>query len=183
MKKSLLGLLAVVMTVLTVSAQDAELSSAWNSKDRAKSLAKLEKLMSKGAPACTLQSVQTLAANSAALAVEVMATNEVLPEMYKRTVGESIDGVADVTVEKPSLEELTVLSGTIAASAKTLAEISKAVPNMKEDVKNAAPADAIPAGKAVNFTTTAVSVLTSEIELQGKIIAYLIEQVKAGQNL
>ena len=183
MKKVLVSLLATVLTLMNVDAQNAELSNAWNSKDRIKKVEKLEKAIAKGAPQCGVKNLQTMVDGTAALALEVFAMNDVLPEMYKRTIGESIDGVVDVTVEKPSLEELAKLSASIVAMGGTLGEISQAVPVLKDEIAGVAPTLALQAGKAVDFVSSSVTVLAAEIELQSKIIAYLIEQKKSEKNL
>ena len=67
-------------------------------QERQKKLAEL-----KDPGSTSVGSIDALAANSTTALIETKKNNELLPELYKRTVGEKIDGVTDVTVKKPTL--------------------------------------------------------------------------------
>ena len=49
----------------------------------------------------------------------IMQLNKDVPELYKRTLGETVEGVTDVTVKKPTLDELIGVATSITTLAKS----------------------------------------------------------------
>lgn len=163
-----------------LKAEREALKSEMKSKEaqeRQKKLAKLE------APKdCGITSIDQLAVSSATILGTTKNINIVVPEMYKRTIGETIDGVTDVTVKKPTPSELLDLSLNIATQIKTIADASSAVANASNDVKSASPMQAPKATKSLNFTKDVLAITSSELQLSAKIVANLIETLKSANN-
>ena len=120
MKKVVLCMMALVCAV-SVSAQTAEEMQA--SKERA---AKLEKLVQP--KNCGIATVDGLTSSAGLVAVESIQITPLLQGLYYRSIGQTEDGVTDVTVKKPTLEELTELSARIGTQAAAVAAAMKLVP-------------------------------------------------------
>ena len=121
-----------------------------------------------------------------------------LENMYKRQIGEAVDGVQDVTVTKPTLEEWTTFAATVAREgekiktavdkaqgaadeAKTIAENASKGKNPMAVAKAAKTSKA--AAAVVEFGNTATSILLEESAAQAKAVQQIIENVKSGKNL
>ncbi len=74
------------------------------SKDAEERKAKFEKL--KPPKKSGVGSVDQLAANSTKMLTSTKEINTIVPEMYKRTIGETVDGVTDVTVKNQHWKNL-----------------------------------------------------------------------------
>lgn len=204
MKRIILTVLvAFLMVGFTANAQTAEelkaarevLKAELMSKERLKTIAKLEKM--KMPSPCEIGAIDKLASGTAEILkafrggefnilgqpYTTKGLNYLVPEMYKRTVGESIDGVIDVTVEKPTAKEIAELTAILTNVGLAIADISKEMANAGDQVKSASPTQAIPAAKALKYTVDNITFLVPEIELQGKIIANLIATLKSANNL
>ena len=105
-----------------LKAEREVLKAEMKSKDAEDRKAKFEKLTEPKTSG--ISSVDELASNSTKMLVSTKEINAIVPEMYKRTVGESVDGVADVTVKKPTLDELTALGLNIATQIKAVSDAS-----------------------------------------------------------
>jgi len=92
-----------------LKAEREVLKAEMKSKDALDRKAKFEKMTVPNATG--INSVDVLAKSTGDLLVTEKNINTLLPEMYKRTVGESVDGITDVTVKKPTLDELIALGG------------------------------------------------------------------------
>lgn len=117
-------------------------------------------------------------------AILSMATTEQLQNLYYRSIGETKDGVTDVNVKKPTIDELTTLSATIAAQAITVKDAAtiadKALAASKSQ-KN--PMKAAKIATVLGFTTDAYPVIVEESAAQTKAIAAMIETAKTAKNL
>lgn len=109
MKKFLLSVMTLICAI-NVSAQTAEEMQA--SKDRS---AKLEKLSQP--KSCGVVAIDALTASTGIIASESTEITTPLQGMYYRSIGQTKDGVTDVTVKKPTLAELQELSARIATQA------------------------------------------------------------------
>ena len=179
----------VLTSVLTVQAQktDAELKAEREQiKTELKSAAekeRQEKINKLNAPSSSgVKSVDDLAVSSAAMVLATNDNNKLIPELYKRTLGESIDGVADVTVKKPKLEELTAVSANIATQIAAVSKATEGVKAASEDVTKAGPLKAGKASKALNYSKEALALLGPELQLNAKVVNHLIETVKTSKN-
>jgi hypothetical protein len=163
-----------------VKAEREQLKTEMKSDAAKERQAKITKLM----PPKTsgVKSVDDLAISSAALVVSTNQNNKTIPELYTRTIGESIDGVADVTVKKPTLDELTTVSKNIAIQIAAVSTASAGVQAASADATKASPLQAGKASKAMNYTKDALSLLGPELQLQSKVVNNLISTVKTSKN-
>lgn len=147
-------------------------------QERQKKLAEL-----KDPGSTSVGSIDALAANSTTALVETKKNNELLPELYKRTVGETVDGVTDVTVKKPTLDELLAVSEGILKTTKAVAASSLEIAKAQGDIKSAGMLKAAKATKSVNYSKDVNSLLGAELSYQGKLISNLIATLKSSKNL
>lgn len=163
-----------------LKAEREVLKSEMKSKEAVERKAKFEKLE---APKTSgVASVDQLATNSTTILISTKAINAQIPEMYKRTIGETIDGVTDVTVKKPTAEELATLALTIATQIKAVADASSAVANAPADIKNASPMQAPKATVALNYTKDVLALTGPELQMNLKVINNLIATLKSANN-
>jgi hypothetical protein len=168
-------------TLDELKAEREVLKAEMQSKEVLDRKAKFEKMTM---PKMTnINSVDVLAKGTNDLLLTQKNINTLLPEMYKRTVGESVDGITDVTVKKPSLEELLALGANITVQIKAVADISSSIPKASEEVKSASPLQAPAALKSVNFSKDALSLLAPELQLNLKIVNNLIATLKSSKSL
>lgn len=131
-------------------------------------------------------------------AVMAIANSVQLENFYCRQIGETKDGVTDVTIEKPSLEDWVQLGATVTAEgvsvknavdkvgdaskeAKSIAESATAEKNPAKAAKAAKTAKAATA--VVEFGNAATPILLEESAAQAKAVKEIIETLKSGKNL
>lgn len=118
-------------------------------------------------------------------AAVLAATNsEQLENIYYRSIGETKDGVTDVNIKKPTVEECMSLAATIAAegvAVKQASELAKAAAEQAKSEKN--PMKAAKVAKMTKFTADVMPVLLEESVAQGKAINDIIETLKSAKNL
>jgi hypothetical protein len=164
-----------------LKAEREALKSEMKSKEATDRKAKLDKLV---APAPSgIQSVDNLAVSSTAMLAKTKENNTLIPEMYKRTIGETIEGVTDVTVKKPTLEELTNLATNLGIQIKAVSDASADVANASNDISKANPLKAPKATKVLNYTKDVNSLLLPELRLNLKVVNNLIATLKSSSNL
>jgi hypothetical protein len=164
-----------------LKAEREVLKAEMKSKEALDRNAKFEKMI---VPKTTnINSVDVLAKSTGDLLVSQKNINTLLPEMYKRTVGESIDGITDVTVKKPTLDELVALGANIAVQIKTVADLTSTIPKVSDEIKSASPLQAPAALKSLNYSKDALSLLAPELQLNLKVINNLIATLKSSKNL
>lgn len=163
-----------------LKAEREVLKSEMKSKDAEERKAKFEKLSEPKISG--ISSVDALAASSTKLLLSTKEMNLVIPEMYKRTVGESVDGIADVTVKRPSLDELATLGLNIANQIKTIGEASASVAGIAGDIKSAGIMQAPKGLKSLNFSKDVISLILPELGLNLKVITNLIATLKSSNN-
>ncbi len=142
---------------------------------------KIQELQEEAPSQVGVSSIDNLAKNSTNSLNSTVETNKKLPELYKRTIGETVDGVTDVTVKKPTLQELLDVSLSIAGTTKNVAESGKDIVAAQGDVKSAG-LKAGKAGKSVNYSKDVNSVLASELKYQSKLINNLIATLKSSNG-
>ena len=147
-------------------------------QERQKKLAEL-----KDPGSTSVGSIDALAANSTTALIETKKNNELLPELYKRTIGETVDGVTDVTVKKPTLDELLAVSEGILKTTKAVAASSLEIAKAQGDIISAGMLKAAKATKSVNYSKDVNSLLGAELSYQGKLISNLIATLKSSKNL
>jgi len=176
MKKVLLCMMTLVCAV-SISAQTAEEMQA--SKERAAKLGKLVQPKN-----CGLATIDGLTSAAGLVAAESIQITPLLQGMYYRSIGQTEDGVTDVTVKKPTLEELTELStriglqaAAVAAATKLVPEASKELSTIKNPMKLKAPT------KAVNYSKEVLEIVGAESAFQVKAIADMIQTATSNDNL
>jgi hypothetical protein len=163
-----------------LKAEREVLKAEMKSKDAEERKAKFEKLTEPKSSG--ISSVDGLAVNSTKMLVSTKEINVLVPEMYKRTVGESVDGVADVTVKKPTLDELTSLGLNIATQIKTVSEASATVATASSDLKSAGMMQAPKGAKSLNFSKDVMALVLPELNLNLKVVTNLISTLKSSGN-
>ena len=163
-----------------LKAEREVLKSEMKSKEAEERKAKFEKL--EAPKPSGVASVDQLATNSTSILTSTKSINAQIPELYKRTIGETVDGVTDVTVKKPTVEELAALALTITTQIKAVADASTAVTTASADIKNASPMQAPKATKALNYSKDALALAGPELQLNLKVINNLIATLKSANN-
>ena len=163
-----------------LKAEREVLKSEMKSKEAEERKAKFEKL--EAPKPSGVASVDQLVTNSTSILTSTKSINAQIPELYKRTIGETVDGVTDVTVKKPTVEELAVLALTITTQIKAVADASTAVTTASADIKNASPMQAPKATKALNYSKDALALAGPELQLNLKVINNLIATLKSANN-
>ena len=165
-----------------------------------KSVERAEKLqkLCEGYKACGNAGIDGYGNSIKEAAIFAIANSEQLENFYKREIGESKDGVQDVTIKKPSLEDWITLSTTIAGEgakikeavdkAKDAAEGAKNIAQEAASIKNPMKApkamkNAKAASAVVEFGNAATPILLEESAAQAKAIGEIINTLKSGGNL
>jgi hypothetical protein len=191
MKKFLMVAVAMFVTCV-MNAQVKE--QIQQSKDRSAKLAAL----CKDFKTCGNANIDGYGNEVKAAALFAIQNSEQLENMYKRQIGETADGVTDVTIKKPTLEEWATLATSIAGEgasikaavdkaksageeAKNLAQEASSVKNPMKAAKAAKTAKA--AASVMEFGNTATPILFEESAAQVKAVQEIIETLKSGKNL
>lgn len=142
--------------------------------------AKLEKM--EFPKASGIQSVDDLASNSTTILAASKANTLLIPEMYKRTIGESIDGVTDITVKKPTLDELVALGSNLFQQIKAVSEASESIKTATDDISKAGAMQKVKAPKPLNYSKDILAMVGPELQLNLKMVNNLIATVKSASN-
>ena len=176
MKKVVLYMMALVCAV-SVSAQTAEEMQA--SKE---CTAKLEKLVQP--KNCGIATVDGLTSSAGLVAVESIQITPLLQGFYYRSIGQTEDGVTDVTVKKPTLEVLTELSARIGTQAAAVVDATKLVAAAGEELKGVKnPMELAAATKSVKYSKDVLEIVSVESAFQVKAIADMIKTATSNDNL
>ncbi len=185
--KSVLGLALIIgmqqtsfaqsKTADELKAEREVLKSELKSKDAEERKAKMEKLTEPKTSG--IASVDGLATNSTKMLVSTKEINTIVPEMYKRTVGESVDGVTDVTTKKPTMDELTALAVNIASQIKAVSDASNDVASATSDIKSASMMQAPKGTKSLNYSKDVLGLVLPELNLNLKVVNNLISTLKS----
>lgn len=176
MKKVVLCMMALVCAV-GASAQTAEEMQA--SVERA---ARLEKLIPP--KECGIPTIDGLTTDAGLVAVESVQITPLLQGMYYRSIGQTEDGVTDVTVKKPTLDELMELSVRIGAQAlavtdatQRISAASEELSKIKNPIKLKAPA------ACVKYAKDVLEIVGVESAFQVQTIADMIKTATSNDNL
>lgn len=177
MKKIVFMLLAVLLTSNVLSQTLEEM------KDSENRITKLEKL-SKSNKNCGVPEIDELTNSVGDVAAESIEITPILQNMYYHSIGQTIDGINDVTVKKPTVEDLTELSIRIGKQAVKVKAVVDKIPNASEALEKIKKPTIIPkATKALKYCKDALEILGIESAFQVKAIAAMIETAKASNNL
>lgn len=191
MKKMMLLVLAM-FAVSTMNGQIAD--QIKQSRDRA---AKLQVLI-KDHKTCGDAQIDAFGNDLKNAAVLAITNSELLENLYKREIGQSADGVQDVTVKKPTLKDWEELAESVAneglsiknavdkakgaaEGAKNLAQSAASEKNPMKIAKLAKKSKAATA--VIEFGNAATPILMEESVAQVKAVAEIIKNLKAGNNL
>ena len=131
-------------------------------------------------------------------AVLAIANSVKLEGLYYRQIGQTKDGVTDVTIVKPKLEDwielLTTVTGEAASiknavdNAKAAGEQMKQIAENAKDNKNPMKMAKLAkmakgAGVVMEFGNAATPILLEESAEQVKAVQKIIETIKSGKNL
>ncbi|MFR9605813.1 MAG: hypothetical protein SNG97_05100 [Rikenellaceae bacterium] len=115
------------------------------------------------------------------LAVGTSALTEQLDGFYSRSIGQTIDGITDVTIKKPTLPECIVLSKTLIDNGLAIADMVKAADSAAKEAKEINnPAQAAKAAKAVASAVALSTIIVEESAVQVKLIDEMVKSAKAG---
>jgi len=171
---------AQVKTREELMAEREMLKSEMKSKEAEDRKSKMQKL--EAPKPSGVASVDELAGNSTDMLTSTREINVQVPEMYKRTIGETVEGVTDVTVKKPTMEELMALSASISKQIKAVSDGSDAVAGASGDIKKASPLQAPKASKSLNYSREVMALVGPELELNLKVVNNLIETLRSSNN-
>lgn len=192
MKKFLFAFICLLLSV-SINAQIGQDLS--KSKERA---ANLEKLCANYPTKCGNSNIDNYGKSIYDAALAAIHNSDQLENLYKRQIGETKDGVTDVSIKKPALEDWVKLSTTIAAesvsiknavdntqkAAKEVKEISESAAKEKNPMKLAKAAKTAKAASAIlEFGNSATPVLLEESAAQVKAIQTIIKTLQSGANL
>lgn len=131
-------------------------------------------------------------------AVLAIANSVKIEGLYYRQIGQTKDGVTDVTIVKPKLEDWTELLTTVtgeAASIKNAVDNAKAAGEQMKQIAENAKNNKNPmkmaklakmakgAGVVMEFGNAATPILLEESAEQVKAVQKIIETIKSGKNL
>lgn len=146
--------------------------------------AKLEKLCSKQPKQTGVPDVDTYVQGVYNAAISSAASSALLQDLYYRQIGETKDGVTDVSIKKPTVEELVALGTTLTAEGVSIAEAGKgAATATKASSTNKNPMKAAKIASALAFTKDAYPVLLEESKAKVAAIKQMIETAKTAKNL
>ncbi|MBP5629255.1 MAG: hypothetical protein J6X27_05365 [Bacteroidaceae bacterium] len=164
----------------------------------AERITKLQNLVDNQPKVCGVMNIDKYAEAVKDAALFAIANSQQLRTMYYREIGKTEDGVTDVNVKKPTLEEWVSLGTTIAGEGAKVAEATKSAKAAADEAKQIAeqvkaeknPMKAAKLGKQakaatalVTFGNDALVILGEETVEQGKAINSIIETLNSGKNL
>ncbi len=192
MKKLLLVTLSLLLSAGSLSAQIVE--DIHKSRERAE---KLQSLCDGYKPSGNdnVDGFGDAVKKAAGLAI---VNSGKLENLYKRQIGEAENGVTDVTITKPTIDEWISLATTIGGEAIAVADATDKAKNAVEEAKNLAESaskeknpmklakvakTAKAATAVVDLCNTALPILVEESAAQAKVVNAIIETLKSGKNL
>ncbi|MDE7441824.1 MAG: hypothetical protein K2M69_06645 [Muribaculaceae bacterium] len=180
MKKILLAMV-VMLATFSFSANAQSVSADFTSLD--KLVEKLAKACVKAPNPCGEGDIDGFVEGNKTAALGAVASAEQLHNLYSRQIGETKDGVQDVTVTKPSLEDWTDLAATIATQTAGMAELGVSGKKAAEAVKKADKMKAIKLAKPVKWATDIMPVTGEALAEEAKAIDQIIKLLKSENNL
>ncbi|WP_300670099.1 hypothetical protein [Soonwooa sp.] len=177
MKKLLLT--ALLLATFTVSfAQTSR-------EDFKASMERMEKLKKLSVPKTTsINTLDDLNNKIGSSAVEAISITPLLQNLYYRSVGQTNDGVTDVSVKKPTMKECEELAARIFLQSKNVEALSSSITSAtSEATKVTNPLKLVKITSAVNYAKDASSLLGTETLFQTKAIKSIMETLKTAGNL
>lgn len=178
MKKVLLLFISLVCS-LTIYSQNLNESLG----NLEKICEKLQKAIDKAPKECGVAEIDNYVNGAKASAVGAIASAAQLQDFYKREIGETVDGVTDVTVTKPSLEDWMGLAATIATQTLGMKEVAESAEAAAKALKDAPKMKAVGMAKNVKWSGDIMPVTGEALAEEGKAVNKIIETLKSGNNL
>lgn len=173
--------MVTMLVAFSFSAYAQSVSADFSSLDRL--VEKLSKACEKAPKPSGDSDVDAFLDGNVKAAAGAVASAEQLHTLYSREIGETKDGVQDVTVTKPTLEDWTNLAATIATQTAGMAELGIAGNKAAEAVKGADKMKAIKLAKPVKWCTDLMPVTSEALAEEAKAIDQIIKLLKSGNNL
>lgn len=180
MKKILLAVV-VMVTTFSISANAQSVSADFTSLD--KLVEKLYKACEKAPKPSGEADVDAFLEGNVKAARGAVDSAKQLHNLYSRQIGETKDGVQDVTVTKPTLEDWTNLAASIATQTAGLAELGLAGKKAAETIKNVDKMKAIKLAKPVKWSTDIMPVTGEALAEEAKAVDQIIKLLKSENNL
>jgi hypothetical protein len=165
-----------------LQAEREALKSEMKSSEAQKRQEKIVKMATESPFVCEIASLDGLASNSQQILVATKSINLQVPDLYKRTIGESIYGITDITVKKPTVAELLVLAKTIADQVTAITNATEAMKGAVDEVKKAPMMAKAKALKTMNFSKDALGLTGPELQLSLKVVNNLVATLKSANN-
>ncbi len=174
---------ALVAVIFSTNIANAQVVNKENFEQAAKRVEKLVKLTEKKPKESGATNIDGFVNSVHTLSIKSVELTEELQNFYKRSTGETKDGVTDVTVKKPTLIECFDLLETIKTQVDAIAVISKTAESIANEVKSLDKKLALKVVKPIKFTKDAIPLLVEESGFQVKAINEMIETLKTSDNL
>lgn len=178
MKKTLFIAIAFVFTLTSNIMAQTTADDVLASKERFEKLAKFNAPKEVGSP-----NIDKLTVSSTSVAIESQAITPLLQNLYYRSIGQTSEGVTDVTIKKPTVAECVELSTRIATQALAVKASTEAISGASTDLKSLSPLKAIKAAKSFNYSKDVLAIVGVESLYQVKAIAAMIETAKSAKSL
>ncbi|MDR2926770.1 MAG: hypothetical protein LBV41_00985 [Cytophagaceae bacterium] len=184
MKRTLSLMIAVFLMIAAAKAQDAtQLMTEFKSSTRAENIKSLNEAKD-ALQGSGIQSLDKMAERSSELLASLQTIGDTIPSVYERVFNETMEGLNNDDLQKPTVEELEGLAAEIANSATAIATASSDLESVSNDVvKIRNPLQVRKAASALNYSKNAIKFAKDEVALQGKLVAALLEQLKSDIGL
>ena len=166
---------------LLAQTSKAELEQIW--KASSERMPKIQKFIEKIPKSTGNSEIDKFTTNTYSAAVASAANTELLKNLYHRQIGETVDGVTDVTNKTPTLEEWIALATTLTAEGISIKEASELSATASGAVKELSPLKAATATTAVTKSVDALKIIGEETADSAKAVKDIIETIKSGKNL
>ena len=180
MKKILLTIVVMVAT-FSFCANAQSVTADFSSLD--KLVEKLDKACAKAPNPCGVGDIDGFVDGNKTAAKGAVDSAKKLHSLYSRQIGETEDGVQDVTITKPTLDDWLSLATAIATQTAGMAELGVSGKNAAESLKKVDKMKAIKLAKPLKWATDIMPVTGQALAEETKAIDQIIKLVKSENNL
>lgn len=173
--------MVVMLATFSFSANAQSVSADFTALD--KLVEKLIKACEKTPKPTGVADVDAFLDGNVKAATGAVESAQQMHNLYSRQIGEAKDGVQDVTVTKPTLEDWMNLAQTVATQTAGIAELGIAGKNAAESVKSIDKMKAIKLAKPLKWSTDLMPVTAEALAEEAKAINQIIQLLKSGDNL
>lgn len=180
MKRFLLAFAVAIMS-MAISANAQTVSADFSKMDQL--VVKLGKAVEKTPKKSGVGEIDQYVEGTQVAAIGAIGTADKLHGLYSRQIGETTDGVTDVTVTKPTLDDWVELGALVATQTAGLAELTDAGIKAGQAVKDAPKMKSVGLAKNVKWSGDILPVVGEALAEQTKAINEIINTLKTGDNL